>query len=303
MWTDRGTSLWIDRGPTLRSGGRSGRFRAFVPGRAGYGDPCRRSCPLGGKPRCRPLLSPPLRRGGCAGAPQQRGIHAGAGARPRARQYLRVFCCTLRYMTILARTERVALCDLFDRVGPEAPTLCEGWSTRDLAAHLVIREGRPDAALGIVIPLLASRTERIQDAVARRPWGDLVDAVRSGPPRVLRPVDEVMNTVEYFVHHEDVRRAGPGSAARQLDPALEDALWRRLRSTARLMFRRAGVSVELDAPGRERVRAGSGTETVRVSGAPSELVLFGFGRGSHAEVGLDGSESAVARLESASLGL
>jgi integrase len=95
-------------------------------------------------------------------------------------------------MTILARTERGALCDLFDRVGPEAPTLCEGWSTRDLAAHLVIREGRPDAALGIVIPPLASRTERIQDAVARRPWGDLVDAVNLAGVRRSHPIVPVL---------------------------------------------------------------------------------------------------------------
>jgi uncharacterized protein (TIGR03085 family) len=206
-------------------------------------------------------------------------------------------------MTSFARGERVALCDLFDRVGPDSPTLCEGWSTRHLAAHLIIREGRPDAALGIVVPPLAQRTERILGEVAGRAWSDLVGAVRSGPPRVLRPVDEVMNTVEYFVHHEDVRRAVPDFAPRQLDPALEDALWRRLRTTSRLMFRRAGVSVELEAPGRGQVRAGSGTETVRVIGAPSELVLFGFGRGSHAKVDLEGTEAATTRLRSASLGL
>ena len=46
-----------------------------------------------------------------------------------------------------ARDERIALCDLLDETGPEAPTLCEGWRTLDLAAHLVLREHRPDAAL------------------------------------------------------------------------------------------------------------------------------------------------------------
>ena len=210
---------------------------------------------------------------------------------------------TMRSMTSFARAERAALCDLFDRVGPDAPTLCEGWRTRDLAAHLVIREARPDAALGIVLPPLASRTERVQAGIAGRPWSELVDAVRSGPPRVLKPVDEVMNTVEYFVHHEDVRRAEPDSEPRDLDPALEETLWRRLRTAGRLMFRRAGVTVELEAPGRGWVRAGSGADTVRVSGAPSELVLFGFGRGSRSMVELDGTEAAVERSRSASLGL
>src|SRR5882762_622635 len=36
--------------------------------------------------------------------------------------------------------ERRELCDLFLELGPDAPTLCEGWTTLDLAAHLVLRE-------------------------------------------------------------------------------------------------------------------------------------------------------------------
>ena len=206
-------------------------------------------------------------------------------------------------MTKFARDERSCLCDLFERLGPDAPTLCEGWSTRDLAAHLYIREARPDAAAGILLRPLAPRTERVQAEAAGRPWGELVGAVRSGPPSLLRPVDEAMNTVEYFVHHEDVRRAQPDWEPRQLDPAMEDSLWRRLRTVGRLMFRRAGVTVELAAPGHTPVRVGSGTDTVRVGGAPSELVLFGFGRGAHARVELDGPPDATERLRSAPLGL
>ena len=51
--------------------------------------------------------------------------------------------------------------------GPDEPTLCEGWNTRDLAAHLVLRESRPDAALGVVVRPLAGRTARLQDKLAR----------------------------------------------------------------------------------------------------------------------------------------
>ena len=58
-------------------------------------------------------------------------------------------------MTSPVRRERYALCDTFEAVGPDAPTLCTPWRTRDLAAHLVIREGRPDAAVGLLVPPLA----------------------------------------------------------------------------------------------------------------------------------------------------
>ncbi|MGJ4074519.1 maleylpyruvate isomerase N-terminal domain-containing protein [Corynebacterium macclintockiae] len=48
-----------------------------------------------------------------------------------------------------SQSEREALANLLQQSGPDAPTLCEGWSTRDLAVHLVIREYRPDAAAGL----------------------------------------------------------------------------------------------------------------------------------------------------------
>ncbi len=117
-----------------------------------------------------------------------------------------------------ARSERAALADLFDAVGPDAPTLCEGWRTRDLAAHLVLRESRPDAAPGIVVRRLAGWTDRVQQGLARSDWPRLVDKVRSGPPTLsafgLPGVDRLLNTTEYFVHHEDVRRAAPDWAPR-----------------------------------------------------------------------------------------
>ena len=102
-------------------------------------------------------------------------------------------------MSSHARSERRALADLLLEVGPDAPTLCEGWSTGDLAAHLVIRERRPDAAAGILVKPLAGYTERVQKQVRQgRSWPQLVETIRSGPPLPLRlgPVDEVANTVE-----------------------------------------------------------------------------------------------------------
>ncbi len=40
----------------------------------------------------------------------------------------------------LDEREREELCDLFLELGPEAATLCEGWTSTDLAAHLVLQE-------------------------------------------------------------------------------------------------------------------------------------------------------------------
>jgi len=164
-----------------------------------------------------------------------------------------------------AQHERQALCDLFAEVGPAAPTLCAGWATADLAAHLVLRERRPDAAGGILLPVLARRTERVQRKIRdANDWPDLVRLVRSGPPALLRPLDEVMNTVEYFVHHEDVRRGEGAAAPRTLEPGLEGALWGRLGSMSKLLLRRAPAGLVLDAPGYGRRVARRGSPEVTV---------------------------------------
>ncbi|MDA8342188.1 MAG: TIGR03085 family metal-binding protein, partial [Actinomycetota bacterium] len=138
-------------------------------------------------------------------------------------------------MSAHAQQERQALADLLADVGPDAPTLCAGWRTGDLAAHLVVRERRPDAAPGLVVPALAGYLDRVQRSVRDgRSWQALVDTVRTGPPLLLRPLDEPVNTVEYFVHHEDVRRAG-GDAEPRVDADLDEALWRVLRRSAVLL--------------------------------------------------------------------
>src|SRR5882757_8722515 len=144
-------------------------------------------------------------------------------------------------MSGFARAERQALADTLIRVGPDAPTLCAGWNAADLAAHLVIREGRPIAAMGIMIKPLASVTKRVQDQTRdRTPFPELVERVRKGPPvwspTRLGAVHEAANTVEYFVHHEDLRR-GVGDGPRELGPDLADDLWNRLRKQSRLLFR------------------------------------------------------------------
>jgi uncharacterized protein (TIGR03085 family) len=217
----------------------------------------------------------------------------------------------------LARDERLALCALLEQTGPSAPTLCAGWTTLDLAAHLVLRERRPDAGVGIMIGPLAGYTRRVQRGLAERESFDgLVSAIRNGPPRIspfgLPGVDERANLVEFFVHHEDIRRGRPGWAERKVIPALSEALWGRL-GMARFVLRKAPVGVELvrdditTDPGQGRVRvritAKARTPVVTVTGAPGELALWTAGRRDAAQVRLDGTEAAVRTLKGARWGL
>ncbi len=211
-----------------------------------------------------------------------------------------------------ARDERLALCALLDELGPAEPTLCEGWRTVDLAAHLLLRERRPDAAAGVLGGPLARHTASVQAHLARRPFAQLVDLVRMGPPRfsplAIPGADERVNTVEYFVHHEDVRRAQPGWEPRTLSSGLQDALWDRL-PMARLMLRRAPVGVELvrddlarSADGQQasvRITAKARTPVVTVTGAPAELTMWAMGRTGAARVRLDGSAPDLTALADA----
>jgi uncharacterized protein (TIGR03085 family) len=205
--------------------------------------------------------------------------------------------------TRYAQSERAELADLLAQVGPDAPTLCAGWTTRDLAAHLVVRERRPDAAVGIVVPRLSQYTEKVQREVAARPWAAVLDAVRHGPPYPMRLVDEQVNTVEYFVHHEDVRRAIGKVRTRELDRALQEALWGRLRMMARLLSRKASDGLIYEWTGHGSVTAHRGTPSVTVTGPAAELMLFAFGRKDAAEVVLSGDPEAVGRVRRSSLGL
>ncbi|MGP3991452.1 TIGR03085 family metal-binding protein [Streptomyces sp. 3N207] len=210
-------------------------------------------------------------------------------------------------MSTHAKRERLLLADLLETHGPEAPTLCEGWKTRDLAAHIVVRERRSDAAGGLLIKQLAARLERVQGEFAAKPYDELVQLIRSGPPRMspfaLKQVDEAANTVEFFVHAEDVRRAQPDWTPRELDPVFEDALWRRLETAARMYGRKSPVGLVLRRPNGQTAVANRGTPVVTAVGAPSELLLFAFGRQEHADVELDGDKDALARLTQANLGL
>ncbi len=201
--------------------------------------------------------------------------------------------------------ERAELCARFSELGPAAPTLCGTWTTADLAAHLVVRERNPLAGPGIVFGGPLERlADWAMDRERRRGYDAVVDRVRTGPPLVpwgLPVIGSVLNLNEYFVHHEDVRRAN-GEGPRLDRPELEDALRPVVRRMAALQLRRAHVDVALvDHDG--GVLAQRGSSPARVVGRPGELLLWLNGRKAVADVRYEGPDDDIARLQDAELGL
>jgi uncharacterized protein (TIGR03085 family) len=204
----------------------------------------------------------------------------------------------------IAQRERAALVDTLRGVGPEAPTLCEGWQTRDLAAHLMIREYRLDAAPGILIPFFAGHTAKVQDEVAQHTeWNELLDKVAAGPPAYspLKLLDPIANVAEMFIHHEDVRRAQPGWEPRELEPALTNVLRRTLPLMGRMTLAKVPARLALRTPeGKTVITIGRGP-AVTVTGTPEELLLFAVGR--EARVEFSGDEGTVQAVRDAPKGL
>ncbi|MFI7327060.1 TIGR03085 family metal-binding protein [Streptomyces rubiginosohelvolus] len=210
-------------------------------------------------------------------------------------------------MSTHAKRERLLLADLLEAAGPEALTLCDGWKTRDLAAHVVVRERRADAAGGLLVNVLKARLERVQAEFAAKPYEELIQLIRTGPPRfspmALKQIDEAANTVEFFVHAEDVRRAQPDWSRRELNPVFADVLWSNVEKTARLVGRRSPVGLVLRRPDGRTAVAHKGTPVVTVTGEPAELLLFAYGRQSAADVQVEGDQAAVERVRKAELGM
>src|SRR5215470_14771689 len=160
--------------------------------------------------------------------------------------------------------ERAQLADLLGELGPGAPTLLAPWTTRDLAAHLVLRERDPLAGPGLVLPGAWSRlAERRRRTLALRDFTWLVATLRSGPPPgVFRIgwVRRLPSLNEFFVHHEDVRRAD-GRGPRVNEHAMDEVLWRNVRRGRWFLSRRLrGTGLELQRAGTANtVRPGAGT--------------------------------------------
>ncbi|MEO6957817.1 MAG: TIGR03085 family metal-binding protein [Antricoccus sp.] len=208
-----------------------------------------------------------------------------------------------------AQDERAQLCALLLALGPDEPTLCGDWRTRDLTAHLIIRERRLDALPGMFVPVMAKYTAKVQKATAARPWASVLTQLRQGPPRlspaVISKVDDLMNTIEFFVHHEDVRRAQDGWQPRPADGQRYAALRSRLGSMAKLLTRQSPVGVKLDFGNGAAVVAKEAKDghSVTVSGSPDEVTMFLFGRDAQAQVQLLGDTADIEALRQSKRGI
>ncbi|WP_122817249.1 TIGR03085 family metal-binding protein [Nocardioides pantholopis] len=205
----------------------------------------------------------------------------------------------------LSRRERRALCDLALLLGEDAPTLCEGWEAKDLVIHLLVRERHPLAAVGTAVPRLGRLAEGTTARLEATDLSVLVERLRSPSrtPFAVPAVDQAANSIEMFVHHEDLRRAQPDWSPRALDRADADLLWRGLGGIGRLRVRSAGVPVRV-------VRSDTGESTtlrggpypVTLTGPVSELLLLVFGRAAVRDVEYAGPPERQAALRSALLG-
>ena len=196
-------------------------------------------------------------------------------------------------------------------VGPDAPTLCEGWTTRDLAAHLIVREGRPDAAAGVVVPAFADRLEQLRLREAERPWDELLATIAAGAPwySPLRYADRVANTAEYLVHHEDVRRGSAGWTPRDFPVEDLERVWSLATTVARTFLRKVRARVDLRAPGDvgspriSPVSTGAAlAPLVSVSADPVEMLLWAFGR-DEVEIDISGAQRGIDALRAVPRGL
>lgn len=184
-----------------------------------------------------------------------------------------------------AQKERERLAALLLEVGPDAPTLNEGWTTQDLAVHLLVRETKPAAAPGIFINALSGITDKETKKQKARPYEDVVRDWAAGPPVWLKPFNTAMNTSEHFIHHEDVRRGGGVVEPREFSRAVNEELFALAKRFGKLTLRTAPVPVILTPPdmppatlGDKAGVADRGDNVLRVSGQPGELLLWVSGR-------------------------
>ncbi len=211
------------------------------------------------------------------------------------------------------QSERDALCDTALEVGEDAPTLSGDWTAKDLICHLLVRERSLIGAPGISVPFLSGVTEHQMKRLARDDFAELVERFRTRPwlsPVALPKVDALVNSLELFVHHEDLRRAQPTWEPRELDGRARGTLWKAISKQGVFLTRSADVPVTIrrtdpDKPGdalKEAVLQ-SGPDPVVVSGPVAEIVLFLFGRAQTRGLTFEGPDDAVRKLRGADLSL
>lgn len=211
-----------------------------------------------------------------------------------------------------AAAERQALVAALREKGPAAATLCEGWATHDLAVHVVARDSRPHLVFGRELPVVGSKAQEQYRNIEGLSFAELVDRIEAGVPSWhparSRAVDDMMNTLEFFVHTEDVLRGDDPSAGaddrsagadgglegssalqphrRRLSPSLQRRLWKQVSRTLLMAAaRKRRRRITYISPGYGSVTHGASRDPmISLQGAPSELVLWAFGRQSVAEV-------------------
>ena len=208
-------------------------------------------------------------------------------------------------MTSLAKRERVAISQLLRKLGPDAPTLCEGWNSFDLLVHLVSRETRPDAAIGLVVPALSSYTSKVAQDIKSRGFENLITEFEHGPKRTsffaLPGVDNLANSFEFLIHHEDLLRGQPDYSPRTLDEDDKKLIWKRFTQSGKLLMRKAKVGIIAQSDqGTYTIK--SGNSCVTMKGEVIDLLLFAYGRKAHVNVEFEGEESAIRILKETKFG-
>lgn len=198
-------------------------------------------------------------------------------------------------MTSTASEQRHALATALRSVSADAPTLCEGWAAKDLALHIVIRDSRPDLMIGPALPLVGDHARKALDRLRSTGYESLVNRAEAGPPayfpQSLPPLNDLMNTAEFYVHTEDVLRAQPDfdpSHPRSISEKLRRRLW---TQGATAMFamaaRKSKRRVTFSSPGYGSTTTGPASAPKRtITGAPEEMLLWAFGREAKAQVSI-----------------
>ena len=202
----------------------------------------------------------------------------------------------------IARDERAGLAADLSRLGPDAPTLCEGWTARDLLTHVLLRENDPLAIPGMAVSVFDAVTQARADKMeASGSFEDLVARFAQGPDRFsifrVPGMDAAANSMEYFIHHEDLLRAQPGWRPRQLGNRAELQLAGIIRKYGRALTRRSPVGVRAEMTGLgDPVTLHPGDRIVTIVGKPSEILLLLTGRTSVAQVDVLGEPDTLSEF-------
>ena len=199
---------------------------------------------------------------------------------------------------MISKSERQGLVETLKALGPDAPTLCEGWMTKHLLAHLIMRETEPVNASGILLKGRQKQTQNRLEELSTHFESNL-SKLKSGPPlwNPMRFLDKWVNALEMLIHHEDVLRAQPNWQRRKFTDSETKELDFLLKIAPRFLVRGAKVVPTLvvgDLPTSGRII---------LRGDQVDLLLFLAGRQSASTVSIEGDESDVADFMKSSFGI